>query len=265
MNLTPHASRFTSHVSRFMLHFVLLAVVCLWWTSLRAQEKFIFEGKIEYERKINLHRQADFADEDGMDWYKEFLKKSPVFHNSTFVLNFNKSETIYRLSGELQTVEMSWLLGPAKENIVYNNFDMHSRKSVKSVFEKKYVIADSLGETKWRISDEKRTIAGIECRKAVSIICDSVYVVAFYADEIPVSGGPESFGGLPGMILGLAIPRLHTTWFATRVMLSEPSKSDFAISTRGQQTDSKKMRKTLEASLSDWGKYGHRNVWWVVL
>ena len=31
-----------------------------------------------------------------------------------------------------------------------------------------------------------------------------INVVAFYKDDIPVSGGPESFNGLPGMILQVA-------------------------------------------------------------
>jgi len=32
----------------------------------------------------------------------------------------------------------------------------------------------------------------------------SIDVVAFYTDDIPVSGGPESFDGLTGMILQVA-------------------------------------------------------------
>jgi hypothetical protein len=51
----------------------------------------------------------------------------------------------------------------------------------------------------------------------VARIFDSVVVIAFYTDEIIPTSGPESFGGLPGMILGLAIPRLHTTWYATKL------------------------------------------------
>ena len=31
-----------------------------------------------------------------------------------------------------------------------------------------------------------------------------INAVAFYADDIPVSGGPESFNGLSGMILQVA-------------------------------------------------------------
>jgi GLPGLI family protein len=30
---------------------------------------------------------------------------------------------------------------------------------------------------------------------------DSVFIVAFYTDQIVTSGGPESFNELPGMIL----------------------------------------------------------------
>jgi GLPGLI family protein len=75
----------------------------------------------------------------------------------------------------------------------------------------------------WKITNEPRTIAGFECRKAVARIFDSVVVIAFYTDEIMPSSGPESFGGLPGMILGLAIPRLHTTWYATKLELIDVS------------------------------------------
>ncbi len=70
---------------------------------------------------------------------------------------------------------------------------------------------------------EIRQIAGYECRKALTIINDSVYVVAFYTDKILLKGGPEGFNGLPGMIMGMAIPRLQTTWFATKV---EPTPFD---------------------------------------
>lgn len=238
--------------------------LCLLVITTQAQEKFIFEGRIEYERKINMHRQADFS-EQGFDWYKEFIKRSPVFHNSNFVLLFNKTQSIYQPMGEMPATELTWLLGPAKDNIVYNDLEKYERRSHKSVFEKRYVVFDSLQAASWRITDEKRTIAGIECRKAVTIICDSVYVVAFYADEIAVSSGPESFGGLPGMILGLAIPRLHTTWFATKVNLAAPASKDFELKGRGQQTDSQKLKKTLEESLESWGKYAHKNIWWVVL
>ena len=83
-------------------------------------------------------------------------------------------------------------------------------------------------EIKWKIENETRKIAGWECRKAVGRIYDSVYVVAFYCPEIIPQGGPELFSGLPGMILGLAIPRYYTTWFATKIELANIDESKIA-------------------------------------
>lgn len=81
----------------------------------------------------------------------------------------------------------------------------------------KLKISSPLQKVEWKYTDEIRNIAGYDCRRANAIIRDSIYVVAFYAEEIPVPTGPESFHGLPGMILGLAIPSEHITWFATKV------------------------------------------------
>lgn len=228
-----------------------------------AQEKFVFEGKISFERKINVHPQVDAEDESA--WYKEFVLKSPVFHTTGFVLQFTKDQTIYKPETEVPKSDVSWLIGPAKENVIYKDLSKQQMTGLKAVFERSYVVADSLRQSAWRITDEKRTIAGMECRKAITIICDSVYVVAFYAEEIPVSGGPESFSGLPGMILGLAIPRLHTTWFATKISLAVPAASDFALKPKGQKTDNRKLFGQLKSSLENWGKYGERNIWWALL
>ena len=231
---------------------------------LKAQQKFIYEGSIEYERRINLHRQVS-EDDERSEWFKNLVKTMPAFHSSLFTLQFRENQAIYKIAGELASIQMPWIMGPAKENTVFTNFNNHTRTSYKSVFETKFLISDSLNGVEWKITGEKRTIAGLDCRKAVGRICDSVYVVAFYTDEIPVSGGPESFEGLPGMILGLAIPRLHTTWFATRVQLVKPADKDFAMSTRGTKTDRTKLNATLQSSLKDWGKYGEKNIWWVML
>jgi GLPGLI family protein len=248
-------------VLKFLFCFVLL--VCA--GKISAQQKFVFEGKIDYERKINLHRQLD-EDDMRSDWFKDFVKTQPPFHISNFTLEFAGNKTIYKLAGELPELRVPWILGPSKENIVQTDLTSGTRQSVKSVFEQKFLVVDSIKNINWRISDEMRTIAGMECRKAVGIICDSVYVVAFYTDEIPVTGGPESFSGLPGMILGLAIPRLHTTWFATRIQLTTPGAKEFEVGTRGTtKTSEEKLRNTLRSSLKDWGKYGEKNTWWVML
>ena len=117
----------------------------------------------------------------------------------------------------------------------------------------------------WKISDEIRTIANYKCRKAVGKIFDSVYVVAFYTEDIMVSGGPEMFSGLPGMILQLAIPRMHTTWVAQKIDMVKPKDTDFTTSDKGKKTTQKELYETLKTSFKDWGKYADKNLWWTLI
>jgi GLPGLI family protein len=53
-----------------------------------------------------------------------------------------------------------------------------------------------------------------------------VYVFAFYTDDIMISGGPCSINGLPGMILGLTIPRLYTSFIATKVAVKKVTATE---------------------------------------
>ena len=228
-----------------------------------AQAQFLVKGKIEFERKINVHKQLD--QEEGSDWYKEFISKQPKFYTSYFDLHFNGNKTVYKPGRETEPFRNWWLVGPSKDNVVITDMETQIMNSQKKVFEDIYLLQDTIGKIEWKISEEFRTIAGFECRKAVAIICDSVYVVAFYTDEIAVTGGPESFNGLPGMILGLAVPRLYTTWFATKVELIEPKPTDFAIPSRGKKITDQNLQTLLQKSLKDWGKQGQRNIWWVML
>ena len=87
---------------------------------------------------------------------------------------------------------------------------------------------------------------------------DSIYVVAFYTDEILTSGGPESFSGLPGMILGISLPHEHVSWFATKVEAIPVPDSQLAPPVKGKKTDNSSLTETIRRGLKDWGKEGQR-------
>ena len=247
-----------------MKKIIISLVVLFTAVQLNAQAIFLGEGKIEFERKINVHRQFDVDENDS--WFKEYVSRLPKIFTSYFNLSFGDNKTIYKPGREGDNPRpVSWGIGPAKENVVVKDFNTQKVTSSKKVFEETYLVQDSMPAIEWKITNETRTIANFECRKAVGIICDSVYVVAFYTEEITISGGPESFSGLPGMILGIAIPRLYTTWFATKVELVAPTGKDFTTPTKGKKANQKEIEKTLQSAIKDWGKEGQRNIWWVML
>jgi GLPGLI family protein len=123
----------------------------------------------------------------------------------------------------------------------------------KSVFEETFLVKDSVRKIKWKITDETRDIAGYTCRRANGIMMDSIYVVAFYTTEIPLSGGPEQFSGLPGMILGAALPHENITWFATKVTDAGLPPNTVVPPKKGKVTDGKGLLKTMQTVMKDRG------------
>ncbi len=244
-----------------------LQLICIFLlTVFGANAQFTQFGKIEYERKVNIKRQLNDLDDEQKQWIEKFKAQIPDFNTSYFDLYFNTSKSLYKPGKEVEGGTKLWFAqSPANDNVVLTDFGTEKVKANKTVFEQKFLVEDSMRKIEWKISDEIRTIANYKCRKAVGKIFDSVYVVAFYTEDIMVSGGPEMFGGLPGMILQLAIPRMHTTWVAQKIDMVKPKDTDFTTSDKGKKTTQKELYETLKTSFKDWGKYADKNLWWTLI
>ena len=108
-------------------------------------------------------------------------------------------------------------------------------------------------------------LPGSNAARLLGRIMDSVYVIAFYTDQIVTPGGPESFSGLPGMILGIAIPRINTTWFATKLEVAPLTAADIAPPAKGKKFTAVEFQKKLNEVMKDWGKYGKRKLLQVLI
>ncbi len=243
-----------------------LILLPLLLTGLSVFAQHTIAGKIEFERKINLH--AQFEDLDANSWIAKMKDRLPKFTLAYFDLVFDTGRSIYKPGKAVEDNTMLKMFGsgPATDNTVLTDFHAGTVKANKKVFEETFFVQDSIREIDWKEKDEIRTIANFKCHKAVGIICDSVYVVAFYTEDIIASGGPEMFGGLPGMIMELAIPRLHTTWIATSVTSTPPKPTDFEMSEKGKKVTEKELYEGVYGSFKRWGdKMAARYIWWTVL
>lgn len=225
------------------------------------QSNFINNGSITYERRVSQFKiNEKEGDEGEAFWKEEMMKVMTKTLSDMFTLQFNGEQSFYHLAKE--NTDNKYMFGnikPIETDYVAQNFSTESTSLLKSVFENQYLINDSSKKYEWKITGEVRTIAGFECKKAITKICDSVVVVAFYTDQITVKGGPENFNGLPGMIMGLAIPRLASTWFATKVELNN---NPITIpSTKGKKVTFKDMNKEIAKGMSNWGGMGAVIVW----
>ncbi|HUP13669.1 MAG TPA: GLPGLI family protein, partial [Niastella sp.] len=171
-------------------------------------------------------------------------------------LVFNGNRTLFKTGREPETKQSKYWGVFDSENTIVTQLDSNASVTQRSIYNDLYLVTDSLRTVDWKITPEIRKIANFDCRKAVGRIMDSIVVIAFYTDEILTTGGPESFNGLPGMIMGLAIPRLHTTWYATKLTLVEVTDKDLLAPKKGKKMTGANYRSELKNILKEWGEQG---------
>lgn len=194
----------------------LFAAVLLLVTATTHAQQFIDKAVIEYEVKTNVKKTM------GNSSWDEMLKEAmPQFKTGYYLYTFADNKSIYKFDHWAPTGKVpEWLRRNDEDNIWYFDHENNKFSMQKTVFGSSFITEDSIPVIHWRMVNESRMIAGFNCRKAEGKINDSVYVFAFYTDEITIPGGPCSISGLPGMILGLTIPRLYTSWIATKIMVN---------------------------------------------
>lgn len=182
--------------------------------STQAQQ-FIDKAVIEFEVKTNIKKTI------GNGMFADMLKDNmSQFKTGYFQFSFSGNKSIYKFNHWAEGAKVPDFFRENDEQHIYF-FDHGSQKifQQKSIAGSNFYVEDSIPPIAWRLTNESHIIAGFNCRKAVGVIMDSVYIFAFYTDEILIPGGPCSINGLPGMILGVTIPRMYTSFIATKVML----------------------------------------------
>ena len=244
------------------IKFILLTGLVFSINSLFAQNvRFTNSGVIEFEKSINQHAlmKKNFAKSDGRfgDMYDTYKKSVPQFKISKSTLKFSVNKSLF--TPEVEAGGHMFDSGSGQINTTYTDLASNISTTEKNIFEETFLVKDSTRKINWKLTSEMRTIAGYECRRANAIIMDSVYVVAFYTDKIPVSGGPESFTGLPGMILGIALPHDHVTWFAKTVTDKSVSAAEIKPPAKGKAVDNKGLLETINKLVSKWGQGNQLN------
>lgn len=227
-------------------------------------QQFISSGRIIFEKRTAQLTFFESLINEGDNVFLAEMKKSyPKIVADFYRLEFNDKESVFRLDRETEGNKYIMMESrPNDKNYVKQNFVDQSTIMRQQIFENSYLIKDTLKKYEWKLTGEIREIAGFVCKKATTKIGDSVVVVAFYTDEILTPGGPYNFNGLPGMILGIAVPRLHMTLFATQIeLVNQLPTISFPTETKAKFVNFSKVQSDIEKGIKDWGKYGNALRW----
>jgi len=226
----------------FCIAFLLISL-----KKIHAQQ-FITKAEIEYEVKTNVKKTM------GNNRWADMLKDNmPAFKTGYYHYTFADNKSVYKFDHWDPKAKMpEFLRRNDEENVWYFDHEKGKFNMMKNVFGSNFNVEDSIPAIEWKLENENRIIAGYYCRKAVGKILDSVYVFAFYTDEIVIPGGPCSINGLPGLILGLSIPRIYTSWIATKVIVNDVAVNNIKPVTAKKYYTCQTMESTIKDRVKDW-------------
>lgn len=211
-------------------------------------QQFISKGTIEFEVITNVKKTM------GNSSWAEMLKdQMPTFKTAYYNFTFANNKSFYKFDhyDEKKGRVPENLRRGEDENEWYNDFTTGQAINQKSIFGTLLNLKDSIGAISWKITNESRLIAGFNCRKAIGKILDSVYVFAFYTDEITISGGPCSINGLPGMIMGVTIPRLYVSMMATKLNVADVKENIIKPSQSKKYYSAKEINSIINKRIKD--------------
>jgi GLPGLI family protein len=232
---------------KLLLPFVFFVLLM---NNTKAQD-FITRAKIEFEKKVNMHRNIQG---DNADKIKESIPKYDVtYYNFTYA----GGQSLYKYDRENAAGQNPNFRITHDENSLFIDYTTKQTVAKKSIFLEDYIVKDTIKAIKWKITQETRNIAGYECRKAIGRIYDSVYIIAFYCEQMVMKAGPEGIQGLPGMILGMAIPTINTTWFASKIELANIDEATIVPPNKGKKLSDKELT---DMMIKRYKEYGMKDI-----
>lgn len=254
----------TLHLTNITVMNKFYFIIILLFTCINTHaQKFIDGGVIEYEVKTNVHRQFQDGDEQ---WYERIKNSIPKFTTNYYTLSFSNNKALYKFDrkGDTKQSGFSFFGRGEDESLWFNDYNSNNYTNLK-VLDDYILLTGAHKNITWKLTPtDQRIIAGFNCRKAQTVLFDSVYVFVYYTDEIAVSGGPMGLHGLPGMILGVTVPRLYTSYVATSVKLNVDA-SIIKAPTKGKKKNEDDLKKGITDLAKSWGsdskKWLDRMIW----
>jgi GLPGLI family protein len=200
----------------------IIMAVCLLFTAgiSKAQQK---DGKVVYERVSQMVARFNI---NGVD------QEMPQTRMDNFELIFGSGKSLWRALEKDEDNEVSpgdgvviRMIAAGSNDVLFTNFETGKRTEKKEFMDKTFIVDDTITKLKWKMTSETKVIMNHTCMKATTQkistqmrmnidngvmekkeVQDTSTIVAWFANDIPVSAGPAEYQGqLPGLIMEMDI------------------------------------------------------------
>ncbi|HAD96771.1 MAG TPA: GLPGLI family protein [Cryomorphaceae bacterium] len=230
-----------------------------------------FQGIATYQTATSLDMKLDSTSmtPEQQQMIMQMLKKQM---QKEFELSFNKTESVYKEVEQLDKQPgmgfMSMLSGV--EGVLYKNLQSGLSSRQTEFFSKLFLVRDTLEKKDWKLGKETKQIGSYTCYKATVIqpvtskifsgeenedgshtkeVVDTVEMVAWYTPQIPVSHGPASFWGLPGLIMEVQDGK--TAMLCSKVVLNPKKELKIEEPTEGEEVTREEFEKIADDKIKE--------------
>lgn len=207
---------------------IFLLMICLIAGNLLAQDA----GTIWYEEDITFNLPPEVAIR---------IKDAPKSRQKQMILAWDDHEVSYINNPSTQDDRSvrrrgnTMFIRGSRKSIKYLNYQDSTVIEEKEMMNREFSIRDSLPEITWKVDvSSQRDIIGYTCMKASTTV-DTIDVVAWWTPEIPVSYGPDGYGGLPGVVLALGYGE-NKAILAKRIELNTDSTEQVVLLEESKKT-----------------------------
>lgn len=243
-------------------------------TSFLAQRSF--QGKATYmsKRSMDMSRFGEMSEQQK----KQVMARMKSFLEKTYTLSFNQTESLFK---EEVALEAPGTSGPSwgrsnGQGAIYKNAKEKEMIEDVEMFSKRFLVIEDMEQPKWEMSTETKKIGDYTCYKATLIKEDTTVdwsdmfgrrgrdnqekdstanknkqeekrlleVTAWYTPQIPINSGPESYWGLPGLILEVNAGR--TTMLCTEIIINPEETITIEKPTKGKKVDREEYNKIVK-------------------
>jgi GLPGLI family protein len=221
-----------------------------------------FQGKATYMSKttMDMSRFGKMSEQEK----KQRLARFKSFLEKTYTLTFNKTASSFKEEVKLEAPGASgpsWGRSNGQGSIYKNTKDQKMIEDVEQ-FSKRFLVVEEMEQAQWEMGVETKKIGQYTCYKATLVKEDTnidwgsifsrntkkkdstntkdaepakkmMRITAWYTPQIPVSTGPDTYYGLPGLILEINAGR--TTMLCTEVTISSKEVLEIEAPSKGKE------------------------------
>ena len=229
------------------------------------------------------------------DMREQIMEQLKKGSQQTYKLSFDRQQSIYKKEDKLAApqpnsggVRISFSFNGGAGDILYKNTKEKRYTSSSETFGKLFLIQDELQEHDWKLENETKNIGDYTCYKATKTYTRTqkvrsftsfnvnekkkeeekkeepetkevtVTVTAWYTPQIPVSTGPSTYHGLPGLILEVNDGR--TTTVCSKIEINPKEGFEIKEPKKGKKVNQKEydeiVRKKSEEQMEEFRSRG---------